>query len=283
MNLIFNELSLLPHTDNDHHLKDLFLNLIKTFEIGKNAHGFKHIIFPSNVGELKVGSNKTFYEWAANISHQGDKNKILSIIKKPFVNEVLSESINELNKYYYINAEAGIPETYCSGLATAYIKESLSTSLSSAYFWQTTQVQFYKILNDDFDKVEVFVKNISSEIDYSNNEIQKFIEYLGDVKLIETTINSEDKPIALRDDHGKDKLLAFSKKIRTSIYVLSIINSLPFNPRAINLIKEIYPDGKIELVLYWEDKGIGIIIQTTGRNYRETEAIAKELKKEFDK
>ena len=106
---------------------------------------------------------------------------------------------------------------------------------------------------------------------------------MGEVTLIETTINSEDKPIALRDDHGKDKLLAFSKKVRTSIYVLSIINSLPFNPKAINLIKEIYPDGKIELVLYWEDKGIGIIIQTTGRNYRETEAIAKELKREFDK
>lgn len=285
MNLIFNELSLLPHTDNDHQLKDLFLSLIKTFETGKQAHGFKHIVFPSNISELKVRSNKTFYEWAYGIAHQGDKNKILSIIKKPFVNEVLSENTDELSKYYYVNteAEANIPETYCSGLATAYIKESLSTGLSSAFFWRTTQIHFYKIINDDFEKEEVSVKNVSSEDDFSINEIQQFIEYLGEIILLKTTIPPEDKPISLRDDHGKDKLLTFSKKIITSEYVLSIINSLPFNPNAVNLIKEIYPDGKIELVLYWEDKGIGIIIQTTGRNYRETEAIAKELKKKFDR
>ena len=47
--------------------------------------------------------------------------------------------------------------------------------------------------------------------------------------------------------------------------------------------KVLLDDGKIELVLYWEDKGIGIIIQTTGRNYRETEEIARLLKKEFDR
>ena len=283
MNLIFNELSLLPHTDNDHQLKDLFLSLIKTFETGKQTHGFKHIVFPSNISELKVGSNKTFYEWACSIAHQGDKNKILSIIKKPFVNEVLSENTDELSKYYYVNTEANIPETYCSGLATAYMKESLSTSLSSASFWRTTQIHFYKILNDDFEKSVVSVNNISSETDFSIIEIKQFIEYLGEITLLKTTIAPEDKPISLRDDHGKDKLLAFSKRIRTSQYVLSIINSLPFNPKAVNLIKEIYPNGTIELVLYWEDKGIGVIIQTTGRNYRETEAIAKELKKEFDK
>ena len=283
MNLVFNELSLLPHTDNDHQLKDLFLSLIQTFETGKQTHGFKHIVFPSNIGVLIVGSGKTFYEWAYSIPHQGDKNKILSIIKKPFVNEVLSENTDEVSKYYYFNTEANIPETYCSGLATAYMKESLSTSLSSASFWRTTQIHFYKILNDNFDKEVVSVRNVSSDADFSISEIQQFIEYLGEIILIKTTIAPEDKSISLRDDHGKDKLLAFSKKIRTSQYVLSIINSLPFNSRAVNLIKEIYPDGKIELVLYWEDKGIGIIIQTTGRNYRETEAIAKELKKKFDR
>ena len=77
--------------------------------------------------------------------------------------------------------------------------------------------------------------------------------------------------------------MAFAKKLVVSKYIVSVINSLPFNPRAINLIKEIYPDGKIELVLYWEDKGIGLIVQTTGKNYRETEEIARILKDEFDR
>ncbi|MEO6233422.1 MAG: hypothetical protein ABJB11_10090 [Ferruginibacter sp.] len=283
MNLVFNEISFLPHTENEHTLKQNFLVLIKTFEKAKELYGFTHFVFPTNIGILQVTPNRTFLEWAYSIAHAGDKNKILSVVKRPFGNEVLGEKVGDLSNYFYVNADAGIPETYCSGLATAYVKESLCSSLSSMPFWEAKKIEFQKIINDDLDTEQVSVNNISTEEHFEDADIKTFIEYLGDVNLSETEVDPEDKPIALRDDHGKDKLLAFSKKVRASKYVNSIINSLPFNPKAVNLIKEIYPDGKIEMVLYWEDKGIGIIIQTTGKNYRETEAIAKILKKEFDK
>jgi putative CRISPR-associated protein (TIGR02619 family) len=91
----------------------------------------------------------------------------------------------------------------------------------------------------------------------------------------------EDKSISLRDDHGKDTLQAFAKKIRRSPYVQKIINSLPFNPRRIDPIRRTYPDGKIEFVLTWTDPGLGICLQTTGRNLAETTAIALHLKSEF--
>ena len=52
----------------------------------------------------------------------------------------------------------------------------------------------------------------------------------------------------------------------------------------LNFISQKAPsDGKIEIVLHWEDKGIGMIIQTTGRNYNETVAIAEILKEKFDR
>ena len=283
MNLVFNEMSFLPHTENEHTLTQNFLGLIKTFEKAKELYGFIHFVFPANIGTLQVTPNKTFLEWAYNIAHTGEKNKILSVVKRPFGNEVLGEQVGDLSMYYYVNADAGIPETYCSGLATAYVEVSLCSSLSSMPFWETKKIEFQKIINEDLDTEQVSVNNISKEEHFNDADIKTFIEYLGDVNLSETDVNPQDKPIALRDDHGKDKLLAFSKKVRTSKYVHSVINSLPFNPKAINLIKEIYPDGKIEMVLYWEDKGIGIIIQTTGKNHRQTEAIANILKKEFDK
>ena len=159
----------------------------------------------------------------------------------------------------------------------------LCLSLSSQPYWNETGIKFHKVINDDFETQSVFATNIAAEEHFKEKKIKVFIESLGDVNLVECLTMPKDKSISLRDDHGKEKLLAFAKKLMNSKYVVSVINSLPFNPKAVNLIKEIYPDGKIELVLYWEDKGIGIIIQTTGKNYRETEAIAKELKKEYDR
>ena len=283
MNLVFNEISFLPYSKSEHTLIEKFMELMKTFEKAKKDYGFKHMVFPSNIRDIKVTSDKTFFEWAYGITNQGDKNKILSLVKKPFTNEVLTEQLDDLSKYYYVNVAAGIPETYCSGLATAYVKESLCSSLSSAPFWEKTTIDFHKIINDDFETEKVSAKNISKDAHFEVNEIKTFIEYLGDVELVETKIIPKEKPINLRDDHGKNVLKSYADRLVKSKYVLSVINSLPFNPNAINLIREVYADGKIELVLYWEDKGIGIIIQSTGRNYRETKAISEKLKLEFDK
>jgi putative CRISPR-associated protein (TIGR02619 family) len=89
------------------------------------------------------------------------------------------------------------------------------------------------------------------------------------------------KKIKLRDDHGKDVLKAFADKICLSLYVKEVINSLPFNSRRTNPILNTYPDGKVEFVLTWKDKGYGLCIQTTGRNLAETNSIALHLEKEF--
>ncbi|HBB33999.1 MAG TPA: CRISPR-associated protein [Cyanobacteria bacterium UBA8803] len=91
----------------------------------------------------------------------------------------------------------------------------------------------------------------------------------------------ERKPISLRDDHGQDILEAFAKKMRRSAYVKKIINSLPFNPAQTNPIRRTYPNGIVEFVLTWTDSGLGLCIQTTGRNLAETNSIALHLRKEF--
>jgi len=81
--------------------------------------------------------------------------------------------------------------------------------------------------------------------------------------------------------HGKDVLTAFAQKVLQSPYVEGVINSLPFNPHARSFIRNAYPDGSIELVLVWSDEGLGMVVQSTGRNLRETEAIARILKEKY--
>ena len=108
--------------------------------------------------------------------------------------------------------------------------------------------------------------------------------YSGKLELSKSPLKPAEKKLTLSGDHhGNDKLEAFGKRLFKNDYVVCVINNIDFSPKAINFIKNIYPDGKIELVLHWESAGYGMAIQTTGKNYRETEEIARILQKEFDR
>ena len=100
-------------------------------------------------------------------------------------------------------------------------------------------------------------------------------------ELVRDLTPPKEKTIILKDDHGKDTLFSFSKKIVNSPFVKGVINSLPYNPHQSDPIKECFNDGKIEIVLVKTDPGYGIVVQTTGRNMQETERIAKLLQKKL--
>lgn len=101
------------------------------------------------------------------------------------------------------------------------------------------------------------------------------------IDLQKTPLKPDQKKISIRDDHGKDKLTDFAKKLINSEYVIEVINSLPFNPKETSFIRNILDDGKIEIVLHKTDQGLGLVVKTTGRNKRETEEIAKILEKNY--
>jgi len=126
------------------------------------------------------------------------------------------------------------------------------------------------------------VNNVCEDKGFESPAIQDFIDSISTPILISSTLAPKQKEIHLRDDHGKDKIKEFATRLLQSEYVVSVINSLPFNPRATNLIRKTYADGRIEMVMYWEDKGLGLVIQTTGRNIHETNEIAKILADEYD-
>lgn len=46
-------------------------------------------------------------------------------------------------------------------------------------------------------------------------------------------------------------------------------------------INHTFADGIIHMVLPWTEQGLGIVVQTTGRNKRETDEIARILKEQF--
>lgn len=99
--------------------------------------------------------------------------------------------------------------------------------------------------------------------------------------MIESDLQSKDKRISLRNDHGADILADFSKRLIKCPYVVGVINSLPFNSYERKFIRKIREDGLIEIVLPWTDKGYGIVVKTTGRTMKETEKIGKIIMEEY--
>jgi hypothetical protein len=285
MELVFNEISFLPISNNEVVLKEQFISMLKLYDKIKELYGYKHLVFPSNIGETKVTTDKTFVQWVYDIPHQGEKNKILSVpFVRPFANDVLEDKVNELHKYYYANEDAGINEEFCIGLPTAFLKEKVAISLATHNCWNVSKIVFKEILNDDLETKDISVSHVSDDSHIQEDIIKNQLMYSGHLELVKRSKEPTDDDITLSGDHhGNKELKAFAKKLFKNEYVVSVINNIDFSPKRINLIKNIYADGKIELVLHWESAGYGMVIQTTGKNYRETEAIAEILKKEFDK
>ncbi len=93
----------------------------------------------------------------------------------------------------------------------------------------------------------------------------------------------DKKPIKLRDDHGKDILQDFAKRLCHSPYVRQIVNSLPYNPKRVDPILQTTQNGLVKFVLTWKDQGLGVCIQTTGNNLIETNTIALHLQEKYSR
>lgn len=282
MNLVFNELSFLEYKSN-YELLGNFIHLGNLFTRAKELYGYNHILFPSNISVLKVSENKTFSEWLNEIPVK-ERNKVLPIIfKRPFSEDFIGEKADNLVNYYFVSNELNIEQEYCDGLAIADIMDIPSLSLKNHQIWENQKLKIWKETDTNPEEVDVY--NLSNEQILTSEEFKDYTESITKIALIPSQLTYQDKiqRIHLRDDHGKDVLQRFAERILNNDYVEEVINSLPFNSHTSRFIRRVYKSGLVELVLHWEDKGLGMVIKTTGRNYRETEEIVKILKKEFDK
>ena len=112
-------------------------------------------------------------------------------------------------------------------------------------------------------------------------QTQQWVREHGELQLCESTLTFENKIVSLRDDHGKDILEEHATTLCHNKYVEGVLCSLPFKPKHRSYIYRIYDDGAIDIVLYWDDRGLSMRIKTTGRNIQETTAIAYILREQY--
>lgn len=255
MESYFNEVSL--HNANSNHQEHV-RDIIDTYNVLKKYSFSRCRVDSSSCNTLR----KMFSTYGRN-----GISLFYSMFCQPFDNG------NDKVDNEYLMHTWQVNEEICQGLAYAYLNNSISISLSKNP-WNK------HLISVKMDEDEIFVNNaFLPDISYHREWLESFLP----VNLITTATKPSDKQINLRDDHGKDILLKFSKQICNSPYVIKVINSMPFNNKLDRFIRRTYSDGKIELVLNWTDLGYGIIIQTTGRNKRETDEIGEILKAAYSK
>ena len=194
-------------------------------------------------------------------------NFYYAFFRQPYESKEVEEQQEQ-----YIEHRWMFGDQKCFGAAMAYILNSVCFSICQ----QPWDTEFFDINRDE---KQIQIRNASTEM-----HVKIHASFLMDqkpIELVASELPNEEKRINLRDDHGKDVLMVFSEKLIKCEYIVSVINSLPFHPHDRKFVRKIYEDGKLELVLVWTDRKYGVVVQTTGRNYRETKEISKLVEKEY--
>lgn len=255
--IYFNELSKQGfNTWSDHDLEDLggVFSSLKRFGISTCR------ISAEDLGSLLLNLPK---------GRMGNNARILlyTMFKPPYE----SPGVEARQDEYYIH-KWKCRGRECLGLALASITDSLTYSLNSEE-WNKPEVE---ICCDDELMV---VRNVSNA--YHVQHHSSWLEAQMDTVLIESKFKPYEKTINLRDDHGKDKLEEFAKRLINCPYVDKVINSLAFKPWTNRFLGDIKANGIVELILVWEDNRCGLAVQTTGRNFHETQKIAEILQEKY--
>lgn len=248
--------------------KDLFCAYADAKDLKETYRGLREIGITTCWAENSVLSNII---QSAECYPQGRdiKNLIFSFFHSPYSKSELARSKED----EYLTSEWRYKGETCAGLAMSHLTDSLSFSFRGED-WNE-----FVVIRKDGSTVKV--RNASCERHVIVH--RPWIETFNKVELLKSNLTPNQKSIKLRDDHGKDLLSQFAKKLCNSDYVIGVVNSIPFNCKEKSFIRKCKEDGKIECVLTWTDAGYGLVVQTTGRNQKETERIAEILNREYAK
>lgn len=277
MDFIFNEFSFRDVFPNQHAGRSGMRTLLKVCKQGKELGMSRLAIRPDFYGQF-LAEEYSITDWLSDQAvSKTYKDLLLSIVRQPYIDhkDVAIEERFILSNTFLVDDELSKAE----GLAIAYLYKTMSVSLDSSHKWNVDEVRL-RYVEEGHEEQLVTVKH-ASQVPHVERH-KDWITFITGIKLKTTDLLPARKEIHLRDDHGKDVLLRFAKKLVRSPYIIKVINSLPFNAHERNLIRDCYEDGRIEMVLVRTDQGLGMIVQTTGRNMGETEAISKILREEFE-
>lgn len=281
MELAFNELSQVPVLDDKYKANERMVLLSKTVAEARKR-GFRNIRTHFSASEIKLTCNYTVHNWLFDKEFSFEHRSIFyDMFVQPFIKEG-DEEIEEkyIEAYYFFeDAQNNIGKQECLGLASAFLNETLAISLQNNPAWLKNILKITvekECVEEIADVHHVFSKEC-----FHTSTIAGFIESISTLSLAETQMLPDNKPIHLAEHHGKQELGDLCDRLKHNPQVTEMRSMEWCRGKCNDFIRKVHTDGVVEIVLYKTDRKYALWVQTTGRNLRETKAIAEILTEKY--
>lgn len=278
MELLFNELSVTTLSGNQFDANEKMKVFSETVGCARK-NGFRNIRSHYAAYQIGLSENYNLHNWLNNKDvSEIFRNNLYGMIILPFINED-DEEIEAAyieSEYFFEDQPSGITKTKCLGLASAYLYETPTISFASLSVWENNILQI--IIENSEVSTTGDVLNISKKETFAEKVITTFIENQGEIVLEETMLEPDNKKYHFSPHHGTKELTDFWTKLKLSPYVIETRSTDWGGKR---FIRKIERTGVLEIVLTDSERQYALWVQTTGKNYRETKAIAEKLEEEY--
>ena len=176
----------------------------------------------------------------------------------------------------------------CLTLGWAYLTRSITLGFESSYFWKTLKHQIAEmtIEGGECKERKVDVLCVTDEKHLHEKALQTWFVCQRDFEHVELpekcNVAPEEKKIHYRDDHGREVLDAFARKLVRNPYVIGVVNSTEWHSSCDHFIYDTHEDGIVDVCLHWHDRGYGLAVKTTAKGKLQTMKVADVLEQEFD-
>lgn len=277
----FNDLSIKPLCETDQEVDLRVSDFVKILKFCGEFLGYRKVKFDMPAKEIELKKDYFLREYLAKHATGNSFGALLllNMLQPPCIEDDSEEEIKYATHTAKLKREGKDVDAY--GFACAYYSSGFVVGFASDFFWKSNSSFTLSVMEDETGKSREHNVFCISQVDQFNNH--DFISWAIDnlpLYFRPSGIEYAEKKVALRDDHGKNVLLEFSKKIKKESYIIEIVNSLPFK-RNIQKKTNWIGEGIIEVRLLGEKNKIGVAVRTTAKNEIEGSFLAADIEKKY--
>lgn len=276
----FNDLSSIPRCTNEAETEQRMTLYIQVLQKA-GLKGIKKVRYADDLTTILLRDGYSVQDYCNSHMKIDAARLVLSMATKPQVPEE-DDDVLEL----YLDTETYVIKDQpmrADGFNAAFCMGTYCIGFASDTFWLMPQFRINVSSNDVSESYTWYC--VSTPAHFQDAGFQEWLEQFLPLDLQTSSLIPTNKIISLRDDHGKDKLQEHAQRLVNSPFVEGILTSLAFNNHSRSYVSKQsdFAHGLIDVVLYWESHGYSMRVKTTGRNIRETVAIADILTKKYGK
>lgn len=198
MQLVFNELSLLPLPESVQVAEMNFRTMIGTFKKAKEVIGFKNILFQNNLPNQIVIEQINFIQFLDLLENKDLKRALITFLNPPYLDDLTDAELEEFYSSEYQITDEDCPTTEAPyGFPIAHIKTVPTISLNTYEFWNNLKVNLKRIGDEEADNASFSVNNICQS---EHLESQQFKDWIS--------VSLADK---IEDKEALGKYLGYTK------------------------------------------------------------------------